>query len=393
VAYLNGKRIASRNAPVSINGVSAATAATADSAAIAPEVIDVSSAIPFLVSGTNLLAIHGMNGAAADNDFLLSAELQASNNPPGLSPSALTYSAAVTIPASRVVRARAYANGQWSAMNEAFFQVGVSPCPAGALVVSELHYNPQGDEDGEFIELMNASSNAINLRGVQFTAGVSFVFPNNRDTLLAPGQRLVLVDSELTFQKIHGWSAPLGGIYSDSFSNSGELVQVKSADGLTTLVEFTYGTSGAWATASDGGGRSLVLVKPVAGIDHANPANWRPSVTVNGNPNSGDSLTFIGDAASDFDGDGLNARLEFALGTSDLSQNANPVSGAADLTFSVEEIIGSDVFFVEASGDLSLWNLPIQVVSRQVQLNGKMRTTYRASGAPERAFFRLRLLP
>jgi hypothetical protein len=393
VAYLNGTRIASRNAPVSLSGTAAATASTADATAIVPEVIDVTSSIPLLVNGTNVLAIHGLNASAADDDFLLSAELTASNTPPGLAPGAVLYSAAVTIPASRVVKARAYANGQWSALNEAFFQVGASSCPAGALAVSELHYNPQGDDDGEFIELINASANAINLRGVQFTAGVTFKFPDNRDTILAPGQRIVLVDSELTFQKIHGWSAPLGGIYSDSFSNSGELVQIKSADGLTTLVEFTYATSGAWATASDGGGRSLVLANPSAGIDHTNPANWRPSTAVNGNPNAGDALTFIGNPASDADGDGLSARLEFALGTSDLVQNANPLAGASDLTFSVEQVLGADVFAVEASGDLSLWNLPMEVVSRQVQLNGKLRTTYRATGSPTQAFFRLRVLP
>ncbi len=393
VAYLNGIRIASRNAPSSLTGTSAATAPTPDSTAITPELVDVTSYVPFLINGTNVLAIHGMNATASDDDFLISAELTASNLPAGLSSNALIYSGAVTIPASRVVRARAFAGGQWSALNEAFFQVGAVPCPVGALAVSELHYNPMGDDDGEFIELMNVSGNAINLRGVQFTMGITYRFPDNRDVPLAPGQRIVLVDSELTFQKIHGWSAPLGGIYSDNLSNSGETIQIKSADGLTTLLEFTYGTSGAWPTAADGGGRSLVLINPVSGINHNDPENWRPSTGIDGNPSASDALTFIGNPNADIDGDGLSARLEFALGTSDLIPNYTPLAPGADLTFSVEQILGADVFEVEGSSDLSLWNLPLEMVSRQLQPGGKIRTTYRAAGNPDHAFFRLHLLP
>jgi hypothetical protein len=204
---------------------------------------------------------------------------------------------------------------------------------------------------------------------------------------------MVLVDSQLTFQKIQGWSAQLGGIYSDNLSNTGETIQIKSSDGLTTLLEFTYGTSGPWATAADGEGRSLVLVNPSVGIDHTNPANWRPSTTINGNPNGSDALTFIGNAFADFDGDGLAARMEFGLGTSDLTPNFTPLSANTDLTFTVDQVVGADVFTVEATSDFSLWNLPVEVVSRQLLLNGKHRTTYRAVGNPATAFFRLRLVP
>ncbi|MEK0449741.1 MAG: hypothetical protein RL088_2009 [Verrucomicrobiota bacterium] len=393
VAYLNGVRIASRNAPSALNGTAAATAATPDATAVNQEIVDVSNFIPALTTGTNVLAVHGMNSAASDDDFLLNAELGASNLPAGLSTTAIAYSAGAVIPASRVVKARAYLNGQWSALNEAFFQVGAAACPPGALAVSELHYNPSGDDDGEFLELMNVSSNAINLRGVQFTAGITFRFPDNRDVMLGPGQRIVLVDSQLTFQKIQGWSAQLGGIYSDNLSNTSEMIQIKSADGLTTLLEFTYGTSGAWPTAADGEGRSLVLINPTTGIDHSNPANWRPSTAINGNPNASDALTFIGNALADFDGDGLAARMEFGLGTSDVAPNAAPLSANPDLTFTVDQVVGADVFTVEATSDFSLWNLPVEVVSRQLLLNGKQRTIYRASGNPVAAFFRLRLLP
>ena len=63
-------------------------------------------------------------------------------------------------------------------------------CPPGWLVCSELHFNPRGDDDGEFIELLNAGPGAVNLRGARFVAGISFEFPSNRDTLLAPGERV-----------------------------------------------------------------------------------------------------------------------------------------------------------------------------------------------------------
>ncbi|HEY3395955.1 MAG TPA: chitobiase/beta-hexosaminidase C-terminal domain-containing protein, partial [Lacipirellulaceae bacterium] len=82
VAYLNGQEVARRNAPTAA-GVppafnASATIERASSEALAPETIDLTQFKHLLVQGSNnVLAIHGLNSAAADGDFLIAPELRA----------------------------------------------------------------------------------------------------------------------------------------------------------------------------------------------------------------------------------------------------------------------------------------------------------------------------
>ncbi|HUU91133.1 MAG TPA: lamin tail domain-containing protein, partial [Phycisphaerae bacterium] len=79
VAYLNGEVVAERNAPPTLAYDSAATLERDDLPAVAFEEIDLSGYIlGTLQEGPNVLAIHGMNSAAADTDFLILPELVAS---------------------------------------------------------------------------------------------------------------------------------------------------------------------------------------------------------------------------------------------------------------------------------------------------------------------------
>jgi hypothetical protein len=73
VAYLNGVKIAERNAPVSPAWNSFATAERNDSDALVFEEIFIPAGS--LQTGPNVLAIQGLNLAAADDDFLISPEL------------------------------------------------------------------------------------------------------------------------------------------------------------------------------------------------------------------------------------------------------------------------------------------------------------------------------
>ena len=80
VAYLNGQEVARRNAPTAV-GVppgadSAATAERTLSETIATETIDLTTMKSLLVGGTNVLAIHGLNSAADDDDFLIAPVLR-----------------------------------------------------------------------------------------------------------------------------------------------------------------------------------------------------------------------------------------------------------------------------------------------------------------------------
>ena len=76
VAYLNGVKIAERNAPALPGWNSAATGGDRDDgAAVNFEEIDVTAFKSALVNGNNVLAIHGLTSVANDPDFLLQPQL------------------------------------------------------------------------------------------------------------------------------------------------------------------------------------------------------------------------------------------------------------------------------------------------------------------------------
>ncbi|HEX5221315.1 MAG TPA: lamin tail domain-containing protein [Verrucomicrobiae bacterium] len=76
VAHINGQVVASRNAPGAPQWNSSATSAAADSQSLVYEDIDIPNTPGLLVTGGNVLAIHGMNVSAADVDFFILPELQ-----------------------------------------------------------------------------------------------------------------------------------------------------------------------------------------------------------------------------------------------------------------------------------------------------------------------------
>jgi hypothetical protein len=73
VAYLNGTEVARRNASATLSYNSAATPARRDEDALVWETITVAPGA--LVAGNNVLAIHGLNDAAANEGFLVLPEL------------------------------------------------------------------------------------------------------------------------------------------------------------------------------------------------------------------------------------------------------------------------------------------------------------------------------
>src|SRR5438094_10391286 len=76
--------------------------------------------------------------------------------------------------------------------------------PASAeIVINEIHYNPDvKTEPVEFIELLNAGSNTVDLAGWYFSDGVKFAFPPG--TMLAPGVYQVISENPVALQGIFG---------------------------------------------------------------------------------------------------------------------------------------------------------------------------------------------
>ena len=75
VAYLNGVKVASKNAPASLGYRSNATRINEDSLALQWEYFDITAYKSYLVSGQNVLAVHGLNAGTTSSDFLIVPEI------------------------------------------------------------------------------------------------------------------------------------------------------------------------------------------------------------------------------------------------------------------------------------------------------------------------------
>ncbi len=122
-----------------------------------------------------------------------------------VAPGAVAYlGTAVAMNASATVKARLRdANGLWSALTEATFQVGEAGIP---LRFTEVMFNPNGGDAYEFLEIQNVGATPVDL-SLMTLDGAVFTFL--RGTTLAAGARLVLA-SDLSPSL---WSARYPGVY------------------------------------------------------------------------------------------------------------------------------------------------------------------------------------
>jgi hypothetical protein len=308
-------------------------------------------------------------------------------------------SGTVALAATGTVKARALAGGEWSALTAATFRVGTAASAAN-LVVSELHYHPPLAGE-EYIELVNSGAETIDLTGVRLE-GISFAFPDA--TLLAPGERLVVVRDLAAFRARYGEGPRVAGTYTGALDNLGEEIAVVGADGVD-IVRFRYHDQAPWPEAPDGLGRSLVL--RAAGLDPADPANWRSSTAEGGNPGGVDSLPpFGGEPLADADHDGAAALLEHAVGSDDLDPASRPrpraaiesltVAGTDDTFFTITTAVrtGADDLELSAewSPDLVTWQAAV-LLGEVIAPDGSSTRRWRApvaSGAHASQFLRIR---
>ncbi len=223
------------------------------------------------------------------------------------------FDADQTIPSSAVKVGHAYRvrvrmkdeSGRWSRWSAPIQFVVGEPDNAAALVdnlrVSEVMFNPPAGSDYEFVELSNRSPDlALDLNGVNFTAGIDFTFPLG--TLLPPESRLLVVKATdvAAFRAHYGLATnvSLAGPYSGSLANEGEKLELKTGAGGTAIFSFTYGDGRGWPVAATGAGHSLVpLARADAGqatgaLDY--PGNWRASAFLGGSPGSDDPSPVAG---------------------------------------------------------------------------------------------------
>ncbi|MED5418629.1 MAG: lamin tail domain-containing protein, partial [Verrucomicrobiota bacterium] len=285
VAYLNGIRITSSNAPATLAWNSPAEGANPDSSAVELLSFNVSDFIGELKSaGNNILAIHGLNYGLTSSDFLHSVMLEGSDTvvtPTETSPSAIRYEGSFRITQSQQIKARTLQNdGEWSALTEAVF---LSEPDVPTLRFSEIMYNPDGPNSLEFVELENFGTLPVDLTQMELR-GITFTFPD--DAILAPGGRLVLAsndDLEAFAARYPG--TVVYGTFTGNLSNGGETLTLEDGIG-NTITSVRYDDEEGWAPSADGEGHSLVLTNPDS--DPHSPANWSASSDINGSPGESD---------------------------------------------------------------------------------------------------------
>ncbi|MEX2185715.1 MAG: lamin tail domain-containing protein [Pirellulales bacterium] len=205
-----------------------------------------------------------------------------------LNPNAVLYTAAVELSDATLVKARTLLSGQWSPLDEALFSVG-SP-----IRVTEIMYHPREAAAGEtftdrdqyeYVELQNTSDETVNLAGYQFTAGVAFTFPAMS---LAAGERTVVVANATAFAERYPAAANIAGQYAGNLSNGGETLALSGPLG-EVIQSFSY--DDAWYAETDGPGKALLIVNPLAAVESWDlAASWRAGREVDGSPGSVDVL-------------------------------------------------------------------------------------------------------
>ena len=314
VAYLNGVRVASSNAPaeVELDWNSAATGSH-EATPASPDLFTINDFREALTVGDNTLAIHGLNVNLTSSDMIIRVELFGrtleTEAAPGAikytidgsdpsEPGALDFTGPLTIAESTILKARAFDENEWSALSEALFVVpGSFP-----LRVTEVMYHPANppagspfdDDDFEFFELRNIDSETLFLEGVQVRGGICFEFSTSDVQSLQPGEHVLLVNNLDAFAAIYDADSMLiAGEYDGRLSNGGEYVFISGPLGETVL-DVSY--DDAWYPSTDGGGHSLVITDdnaPVASWSIAE--SWQPSEEFGGSPGfSEDELSLGG---------------------------------------------------------------------------------------------------
>lgn len=179
----------------------------------------------------------------------------------------------------------------WYRLSAKTFGTNNAPPRVCDVGINEIMYHPLlGSDDDQYVELFNHGTNAVNLGGWKFVAGISYAFPSN--TVIQPGSYIVVAAN---VNRLLGKYPQLNltntfGNFGGRLSGKGERLALAMPDEIvstnsagTRIVqqiaivvdETTYGTGGRWGQWSDGGGSSLELIDPRANKRLA--ANWSDS--------------------------------------------------------------------------------------------------------------------
>src|SRR5476651_2404420 len=181
------------------------------------------------------------------------------------------------------------ATGRWPDGADDFYRLSAktpgtnnAPILISDVVINELMYDPiSGNDDDQYVELYNRSTNTVDLSGWQLSDAVSYTIPAG--TLLATNGYLVVARNTANlFSKYPNLnSGNTVGNFSGKLSHNGEHIALlmpvtHNGTNINIMVnDLTYGTGGRWGEWSGGGGNSLELIDPNSNNRLA--ANWADS--------------------------------------------------------------------------------------------------------------------
>jgi hypothetical protein len=250
LAWINGMEVARRHAPAALTHDAAATGAGTGTTSVA-----LGGFAGLLHTGTNVLAIQGLNVSASDPDFRLSAELSAQETAEGLRVFFHTPTPGM-------------ANG--------------SGTLATHLLISEIHCDPS---DGkvqftEFVELYNPLPVPVDAGGWSITGAVDFTIPPG--TVVQPCGHLVIAENPAHAATYLNFTGALGP-WSGSLRNEGDEIVLRDA-ALKVVDRVNYEQGFPWPTVGDFPGRSMQRIHP--GMASNLGASWRSGPPTPGADNS-----------------------------------------------------------------------------------------------------------
>jgi hypothetical protein len=378
VAYLNGTEVArSNSAPATIAWNSDSDSGPSDTTIINYNFNSIADSRSFdyditafkasLVNGANVLAIQVMNSSPGGSDLLVKTRLTVNHT---------VVATPITLTDTSTLIARTYDGRQWSAPTTATYVVGAELADSSNIVISEIMYNPAPPSASEidagfadpnqfeYLELLNISTNPVDLLGMSFGTGINFDFSDASLTVLEPGGRALVVKSQAAFEQRYGIDLRnliAGEFAADtSLASSGERLTLNGELGV--IRNFTYNDKHPWPNSPDGMGPSIVLIGAESNPDHSQGSNWRASTAALGEPGTSGASPFSGDPTADGDGDGLSAFAEHAFGTSDsdtgdgsILQTTIAPDGSISVTYPVNLAAEDAIISMEQSTDLVIW--------------------------------------
>lgn len=214
------------------------------------------------------------------------------------------------------------------------------------IQITEINYNPAGQDDTEFVELYNNSDKSVDISNWQLE-GVDFTFPAGS---VLPGKTYgLIVKNDTTFRASYSSQLILGQ-YTGDLTNGGEQLRLlNSTNQVISSVE--YGINNPWPSSPNGGGFTLGLIHVNA--NEVLAACWAPSSSLGGTPGTVNDYDQAWVQAHSSGCEDRDYQLPGSSGASDLAQTGSNAKFISEISI-ILMILSLAFFYNSAYGKIRL---------------------------------------